>query len=127
MILTVPSVVLAQVILSYYTSFVDRNEIAKRFPGLRGYELAPYFVESVLESPERVHLAVYVPMVLEKAEEVQEQRHGRRAYFGYVEELGNHVRVITTADGSLLNAFEDSNYTRKSRQTRGQDNEETSA
>ncbi len=48
-------------------------------------------------------------------EHMEAQEDGRVKHWRYVPELGHHLLVITTADGALFNAFDDSNFTRKQR------------
>jgi hypothetical protein len=40
----------------------------------------------------------------------QTQTDGKIRHWGYVPELGKYVRVITLADGTLLNAFPDRRF-----------------
>jgi hypothetical protein len=46
-------------------------------------------------------------------EETMTQADGKVRYWRYVPEPGHHIRVVTTADGTLFNAYEDSGYTRR--------------
>jgi len=41
------------------------------------------------------------------------QPDGRTRHWGYSEEAGHYLRVITEADGELLNAFIDRNFERR--------------
>lgn len=82
---------------------------------MQGFELAPYFVRRVLNNPDRQHLLPHVAVTVNEYEEYEEQDDGKVRYWRFAEELGHHVAVITTGDGALFNAFEDSNYTRKTR------------
>jgi hypothetical protein len=83
--------------------------------GLEGFEFAPYFERRVLNNPERRHLLPYVADTVNEPEEIAYQEDGKLQHYKYVEWLGHHVRVTTTADGALFDAHEDSNYTRKKR------------
>lgn len=83
--------------------------------GLEGFEFAPYFERKVLNNPERQHLLPYVVVTINEYEDYEVQEDGKLRHWRYAPELGHHVRVITTADGALFDAFEDSNYSRKER------------
>lgn len=84
--------------------------------GLEGFEIAPYFERKVLNNSDRRHLLSYIAEVVNDPEEIVYQKDGKLRHWRYVTELGHHLRVITTADGALFDAFEDSSYTRKGRQ-----------
>ena len=83
--------------------------------GLEGFELAPYFERWVLDNPERRHLLPHIAGTVNEPEEIAYQEDGKLRHYKYVEWVGHHVRVTTTADGALFDAHEDSNYTRKKR------------
>jgi hypothetical protein len=57
--------------------------------------------------------------VINEAESVEEQPDGRLRFWGFVPERGLYLRVIASGDREvLLNAFFDSNFTRKQRRRR---------
>lgn len=80
-----------------------------------GFETTPYFQRRVLNNPQRQHLLPHIVKTINEYEDMEIQRDGKIRHYRYVEELSRHIRVITTADGALFDAFEDSNYTRKRR------------
>lgn len=82
---------------------------------LEGFEITPCFRERVLGDPVRARLAPYVAETVKDFEHMEAQEDGRVKHWRYVPELGHHLLVITTADGVLFNAFDDSNFTRKQR------------
>jgi len=82
---------------------------------LEGFELTPYFERRVLNNPYRQHLLPHVAEAVNEPEEIYYQEDGKLRHYRYVEEFGRHIRVVTTADGALFNAHEDSDYTRKGR------------
>lgn len=86
-------------------------------PGdLEGFEVTPYFERSVMGDPtRRERVLPHVAQVVNEAEEKQTQSDGKVRHWRYVADLGHHIRVITTQDGALLGAHEDSQYTRRSR------------
>lgn len=80
---------------------------------MEGFEVTPYFERRVLNNPDRARLVPYIAETLRDPEEIHRQPDGKVRHWRYVPELRYHIRVITTADGALFNAHEDSNYTRK--------------
>ncbi len=82
---------------------------------LEGFDIAPYFEDRVLGDPIRARLVPYIPHTINNPEHTEVQRDGRIRHWRYIPELGHHLPVITTADGALFNAFDDSNFTRKQR------------
>lgn len=70
-------------------------------------------IERVLSDPVRARLVPYIRRTVSDYEHTEVQRDGRIKYWRYVPELKHHLLVITTADGALFNAFDDSNFTRK--------------
>ncbi len=84
--------------------------------GPEGSELIPYFERRVVNDPERRRRVLpYVADVVNDPEETMTQPDGMIRYWCYVPDLDHHVRVVTTADGALFNAHEDSAYTRRQR------------
>ena len=84
--------------------------------GLEGFELTPYFEKRVVSDPERrSRVLPHVAGVVNDPEETMTQPDGKVRYWRYVPELEHHIRVVTTADGALFNAHEDSAYTRRQR------------
>jgi hypothetical protein len=84
--------------------------------GLEGFELTPYFERRVVNDPERWRRVLpYVADAVNDPEETMTQPDGKVRYWRYVPELEHHIRVVTTADGALFNAHEDSAYTRRQR------------
>ena len=82
---------------------------------LEGFEITPYFRDRVLGDPVRARLAPYIAETVNSFEYIEAQEDGRVKHWRYVPELGHHLLVITTADGALFNAFDDSNFTRRQR------------
>lgn len=83
---------------------------------LEGFEVAPYFERRVVNDPVRSRRVLpHVANTENNPEETMTQPDGKVRYWRYVPELGHHIRVITTADGTLFNAHEDSAYTRRQR------------
>lgn len=80
---------------------------------MEGFEVTPYFERRVLNNPDRARLVPYIAKTVRDPEETFQQSDGKVRHWRYVPELGYHIRVITTADGALFNAHQDSNYTRK--------------
>jgi len=80
---------------------------------VEGFEVAPYFERRVLNNPDRARLIPYVAGIVREPKEILVQSGGKVRHWRYIPELRYHIRVITTADGALFNAHEDSNYTRK--------------
>jgi hypothetical protein len=73
-------------------------------------KLSPYFQNSVLSRRAYVRLE-WIALVLENPERVEVQEDGRIRYWGFVQELGKYLRVVTLEDGeTILNAFPDRNY-----------------
>jgi hypothetical protein len=84
--------------------------------GLEGFELAPYFERRVVNDPVRSNRVLpHVAGTIKEPEETITQPDGKVRHWRYVPELGHHIRVVTTADGALFNAHEDSAYTRRQR------------
>ncbi len=84
--------------------------------GLEGFELTPYFERRVVNDPvRRRRVLPYVADAVNDPEETMTQPDGKVRYWRYVPELEHHIRVVTTADGALFNAHEDSAYTRRQR------------
>ncbi len=84
--------------------------------GLEGFEVTPYFERRVVNDPERRHRVLpHVADAVNDPEEKMTQPDGKVRYWRYVPGLGHHIRVVTTADGALFNAHEDSAYTRRQR------------
>lgn len=85
---------------------------------LEGFEIAPYFERRVVSDPDRSRRVLpHVVDAVNEPEETQVQADGKVRYWRYVPALGHHIRVITTADGALFNAHEDSEYTRRKRRS----------
>ncbi len=83
---------------------------------LEGFEFAPYFERRVINDPERRRRVLpHVADAVNDPEETITQPDGKVRYWRYVPELEHHIRVVTTADGTLFNAYEDSAYTRRQR------------
>ena len=77
--------------------------------GLERFELTPYFERRVLNDPERRRRVFpHVVDVVNEPEETVAQPDGKVRYWRYVPELEYHIRAVTTADGTLFNAHEDS-------------------
>ena len=73
-------------------------------------KLSPYFQNSVISRRAYVRLE-WIALVLENPERVEVQEDGRIRYWGFVQELGKYLRVVTLEDGeTILNAFPDRNY-----------------
>lgn len=85
---------------------------------LEGFEITPYFEDRVLGDPVRRRLVEHIPQTVSDFEYREVQRDGKVKHRCYIPELGHHLLVITTADGALFNAFDDSNFTRKQRRER---------
>lgn len=82
--------------------------------GLEGFEVAPYFERRVIGDPaRRVRVLPYVALTVKEPEATLTQSDGKVRHWRYIPELGHHIRVITTTDGALFNAHEDSGYTRR--------------
>ena len=84
--------------------------------GLEGFEFAPYFERRVINDPDRRRRVL--PQVADAVNDPEErvtQADGKVRHWRYVPELEHHIRVVTTADGALFNAHEDSAYTRRKR------------
>ena len=79
-----------------------------------------YFEGKVLENPERRGITVELcERIVSEAEHAEEQRDGRFRFWGYVPERQMYLRVIASGDREvLINAFFDSNFTRKQRRSR---------
>lgn len=97
----------------YITVMAEKAGIVQRLKERFG--LTPYFEDNVVNNPAREHLLPYVEAAIDEAEAREVQEDSKVRHFWYVEELGHHIRVITTGEGRLFNAHEDSNYTRKQR------------
>ena len=70
-----------------------------------------YFTEEVLVK--RPYLKIkWLEAIIAAPVSWEKQPDGRMRYWGYVEELGKVVRVVTLEDGTLHNAFPDRNYRR---------------
>jgi hypothetical protein len=80
---------------------------------VEGFEVTPYFERRVMNNAEQAHLIPYVAETVRVPDETLIQSDGKIRHWRYVPELRYHIRVTTTADGALLNAHQDSNYTRK--------------
>lgn len=84
--------------------------------GLEGFEITPYFERRVLNDPARSsRVLAHVADTVKDPEETMTQSDGKVRHWRYVPELGHHIRVVTTGDGALFNAHEDSAYTRRRR------------
>ena len=84
--------------------------------GLEGFELTPYFERRVVNDAERRRRGLpHVADTVNDTEETITQPDGKVRCWRYVPELEHHIRVVTTADGALFNAHEDSAYTRRRR------------
>ncbi|MCL6437193.1 MAG: hypothetical protein K6T51_01170 [Rubrobacteraceae bacterium] len=94
-------------------SMAKKSDTVRRLRGRFGF--TPYFEDNVVNNPAREHLLPYIEAAIDKAEAREVQQDGKVRYFWYVEDFGHHIRVITTGEGRLFNAHEDSNYTRKKR------------
>ena len=70
----------------------------------------PYFENSVLKR--RAYLRVeWIERVLSNPEHTEVQPNGRLRQWGFIEELGKYLRVVTLEDGeTVLNAFPDRNF-----------------
>ncbi len=82
---------------------------------LEGFEITPYFRDRASGDPARARLASYIAEMVNSFEYMEAREDGRVKHWLYVPELRRHLLVITTADGALFNAFDDSNFTRKQR------------
>jgi hypothetical protein len=84
--------------------------------GFEGFELTQYFERRVVNDPERRRRVLpYVADAVNDPEETVTRPDGKVRYWRYVPELEHHIRVVTTANGALFNAHEDSAYTRRQR------------
>jgi hypothetical protein len=69
-----------------------------------------YFTEQVLSKRPYIKRE-WCMMVMENPERKEAQPDGRVRYWGYVPDLGKHLRVVTLADGETVhNAFPDRGY-----------------
>lgn len=80
---------------------------------MEGFEVAPCFERRVLSNPDRARLIPHIAATVRDPEETLVQSDGKVRHWRYVPELRYHIRVVTTADGALFNAHEDSGYTRR--------------
>lgn len=85
---------------------------------LEGFEITPYFEDRVLGDLVRARLVPHIRRTVSDHEHMEVQRDGKIKRWRYIPELRHHLLVITTADGALFNAFDDSNFTRKQRRER---------
>ena len=77
--------------------------------GLEGFELTSYFERRVLNDPEpRRRAFPHVVDVVNEPEETGPQPDGKVRYWSNAPEPNQHIRAVTTADGILFNAHEDS-------------------
>jgi len=69
-----------------------------------------YFREQVLRK--RAYLKIdWIEQILRNPVKKEVQPEGRVRYWGYVEELGKYLRVVTLADGETVhNAFPDRDF-----------------
>jgi hypothetical protein len=94
----------------------DDRVVDPSVEGLEGFKLTPYFERRVVNDPvRRRRVLPYVADAVNDPEETMTQPDGKVRYWRYVPELEHHIRVVTTADGALFNAHEDSAYTRRQR------------
>jgi hypothetical protein len=69
-----------------------------------------YFQEQILRKRPYLKLA-WIEQVLVHPSETDVQEDGRVRYWGYIQELGKFLRVVTLEDGKTVhNAFPDRDY-----------------
>ena len=77
-------------------------------------ETTDYFRRSVMEDLDCADISVEMcERVVSAAEYTNQQENGLWQIWGYVPELDSYIRVITSADRELVNAFKDRNFTRR--------------
>ena len=75
-----------------------------------------YFEEDILGGKRTYIKREWCEAILRDPEHSEVQEDGRIRYWGYVEEIGKYLRVVTLEDGETVhNAMPDRNYTRRQR------------
>ena len=85
-------------------SFSELND------GNRFMKYTRHFLQDVW--PQRSYLKEeWLKTVLENPIKKEVQENGKMKFWGYIEELGKHIRVVTLEDGETVHtAFPDRNY-----------------
>jgi hypothetical protein len=75
-----------------------------------------YFEEDILGGKRSFIKREWCEAILRDPDRSEAQGDGRIRYWGYIEEIGKYLRVVTLEDGETVhNAMPDRNYTRKQR------------
>ena len=75
-----------------------------------------YFEKDILGEKRSYIKREWCEKVLCNPEHTEVQKNGRIRYWGYIDELGKYLRVVTLEDGETVhNAMPDRNFTQKRR------------
>jgi hypothetical protein len=82
----------------------------------RGVKTTRYFETDILRDKRSYIRREWCEEVLGNPVHTEVQENGRIRYWGYIEEIGKYLRVVTLEDGETVhNAMPDRNFTRKRR------------